>query len=41
MADNIEIHGQLDPRFARVKDAFAANFATTSNDDIYGTVTYL
>jgi len=28
MADNIEIHGQLDPRFARVKDAFAANFAT-------------
>ena len=28
MADNIEIQGQIDPRFKRVKDEFAANFAT-------------
>jgi CubicO group peptidase (beta-lactamase class C family) len=28
MADNVEIQGQVDPRFARVKDAFAQNFVT-------------
>ncbi|SRR5579875_412264 len=27
MADNVEIQGHVDPRFARVKDAFAQNFA--------------
>jgi CubicO group peptidase (beta-lactamase class C family) len=28
MADNVELQGQVDPRFARVKDAFVQNFAT-------------
>ncbi len=28
MADKVEIQGQIDPRFARVKDVFAENFAT-------------
>jgi CubicO group peptidase (beta-lactamase class C family) len=28
MADKVEIQGQIDPRFARVKEAFAENFAT-------------
>jgi CubicO group peptidase (beta-lactamase class C family) len=28
MADSIEIQGQIDPRFNRVKEAFANNFAT-------------
>ena len=28
MADNVEIQGELDPRFKRVKEAFAENFAT-------------
>jgi len=28
MADTVDIQGQLDPRFARVKEAFAQNFAT-------------
>jgi CubicO group peptidase (beta-lactamase class C family) len=28
MADSVEIQGEIDPRFARIKDAFAANFAT-------------
>ena len=27
MADNVEIQGQIDPRFNRVKEAFAENFA--------------
>jgi CubicO group peptidase (beta-lactamase class C family) len=28
MADKVEIQGQVEPRFARVKDAFAQNFVT-------------
>src|SRR5579872_6154825 len=28
MADTVEIQGQVEPRFARVKDVFAQNFAS-------------
>jgi CubicO group peptidase (beta-lactamase class C family) len=28
MADSVEIQGEIDPRFNRIKDAFAENFAT-------------